>query len=105
MHEDAKDDIWKKQFSRVKSRDLKCENKTYKLKSSVHQVLTQLCDQNVLYTQKHIEPLKEVNSLYFDLIDQPEIVTNKHQSSFKVIDGISQCVNRLHIQMICRFIK
>ena len=42
---------------------------------------------------------------YFHLIDQPEIVTNKHQSSFKVIDGISQCVNRLHIQMICRFIK
>ena len=29
------DEIWKKQFPRVLSHDLYCENKTYKLKRSV----------------------------------------------------------------------
>ena len=40
-----------------------------------------------------------------NLIDKSEVVTNEHHSPSKVIDGVSQGVDCLHVQMIGRFVK
>ena len=39
------------------------------------------------------------------LIDQTEIVRNQDQTTFKIIDSITQSINGFHIQVISRFVQ
>lgn len=34
------------------------------------------------------------------LTDKPKVVTDKDQATFKIIDRIGECINRLHIKML-----
>jgi len=40
-----------------------------------------------------------------DLRDKSEVVANKHHSSVKVINCLSQRVYSLHVEVICRLVK
>ena len=39
------------------------------------------------------------------LTDQPEVMTDQHQPSLKAVDGVSQGINGLHVQMVGRLIQ
>mmetsp|Transcript_78750 Transcript_78750/g.132136 ORF Transcript_78750/g.132136 Transcript_78750/m.132136 type:complete len:359 (+) Transcript_78750:1237-2313(+) len=39
------------------------------------------------------------------LVDETEIVGHQQQTTFKIVDGLSQGVNAAHIQMICRLVQ
>ena len=71
------DEIWKKQFSRVLSRDLYWENKTYKLKRSVREV-----KHHVTYNVKrkfvphdHVSPLQYICRLLFIILTHKYVVS------------------------------
>ena len=42
---------------------------------------------------------------FCNLVDQPEVVRDKKDSALKFIDGLSQSVDGLHIQVISRFVE
>jgi len=40
-----------------------------------------------------------------NLRDKPEVVTNNHHSSIKVINGLRESIDRLHIKVVCGLVK
>ena len=72
------DEIWKKQFSRVLSHDLYCENKTYNLKRSIREVKHQMTSNG----KRKFVPRDQVFPLQYWLVVYCSLFQHINQSSF-----------------------
>ena len=73
---------------------------------------TRMAESQLSYSAKWSKPIKSwitldfhEKRLYSNLIYESEIVTNKHHSSFKVVDSVCQSVDGFHVQVISGFVK
>ena len=49
--------------------------------------------------------LEMLSHLKIDLVNESKVVADENNSSFKVVDGICQSINGLHVKMIGWFIQ
>lgn len=46
-----------------------------------------------------------VRSVCSDLVDEPEVVADEHHAAVEVVDGVGECVDGLHVQMVGRLVQ
>ena len=39
--------------------------------------------------------------LFCHLTNESHVMTNKHYATVEIIDGVGECVNGLHVEMVC----
>ena len=78
------DEIWKKQFSRVLSHDLYCENKRYKLKRSIREVKHHVTK---FVPGDQVSPLQYICRLLFIILTHKYVVSLNFLSTIIVLSS------------------